>query len=68
MQSMVKGALWNTFKWDWIASAFFAIVGESTGVFACYFISYLIKYLQDEEAPVEEGAYLLAIFCSVSII
>ena len=44
------------------------IVGECTGVFSCYFISFLIEYLRDEQADYTEGIKLLAIFGVVCII
>ena len=48
MQGLVKSALWKTFKWDWITAATFVLIGESTGVFSCYFISFLVEYLRNE--------------------
>ena len=68
MQELVKGALWQTFKWDWVLSASFVIVGECTGVFSCYFISFLINYLKDETAEYTEGIKLITIFSIVCII
>lgn len=68
MQALVKGALWHTFKWDWIISASFVIIGECTGVFSCYFISFLIEHLNDSHAEYEEGIKLVAIFSVVCII
>ena len=68
MQELVKGALWNTFKWDWVIAATFVLVGECTGVFSCYFISFLINYLRDEQADYTEGIKLISIFGVVCII
>ena len=50
MQSMVKKALWVTFRKYWLVATLFGIIGECTGVFTCYFITYLISYLRDENA------------------
>ena len=50
MGQIVKGASWATFRWYWLTSTAFAIVGESLGIFNCYFTSYLIKYIKDEDA------------------
>ena len=68
MQELVKSALWSTFKWDWVVAATFVLVGECTGVFSCYFISFLIDYLRDEQADYTEGIKLIAIFSLVCII
>ena len=68
MYSIVKSSLWHVFRWYWGISTTFAIVGECTGIFACYFITHLIRYLQDESAPVEKGIELLVIFIVVNII
>ena len=50
MGQIVKSASWATFRWYWLTSTAFAIVGESLGIFNCYFTSYLIKYIKDEDA------------------
>ena len=68
MQGLVKTALWKTFKWDWITASIFVLIGESTGVFSCYFISFLVEYLRDEKAETTEGIYLIIIFSTVCII
>ena len=68
MSVMVRMALFKTFKWDFITCASFTIVGECTGIFSCYFISFLIKYLRNEEAPYTEGVYLIIIFMVVSLV
>lgn len=62
MQALVKGALWQTFKWDWITSALLVLVGECTGIYSCYFISFLINYLKDETAEYADGIKLISIF------
>lgn len=65
---MVRSSLFWTFKWDAIKCATFTIIGECTGIYSCYFISYLINFLRDKEAPVSQGVYLLAIFLSVCLV
>lgn len=39
-----------------------AVISESSAVFYSYFISYMIRYIKDEEAPIEEGIKYVAIF------
>jgi hypothetical protein len=68
MYLMVRKALFSTFKWDFITCASFTILGECTGIFSCYFISFLIKYLRNETAPYTEGIYLIIIFMAVSLV
>jgi len=68
MQSLVKGALWYTFRWQWIIAAFFGVIGECSGIFSCYFISYLINYLRDETASLEQGIILVVIFCVSNVV
>ena len=68
MAAIVKGSLWYTFRSYWAVSFVFAVIGECSGIFACYFISHLIHYLRDDAAPVEEGIKLLAVFVVVYVI
>ena len=68
MESIVKGALWHTFRSSWLISALAGLIGECTGIFSCYFITHLINFLRDESAPLEEGIKLVAIFMSVNIV
>ena len=68
MDSMVKGAVWQTFKWDWYVSTLFGVIGECSGVFACFYISFLINYIRDEEAPIEEGIKHLCTFIAINLV
>ena len=68
MQTVVKWSLWQTFKWNWAIAALFAIIGETTGVCACYFISFLINYLRDPLAHYSEGLKLVAAFVAISFV
>ena len=68
MYLIVRTALLRTFKWEFIFTSAFNVVGECTGFFSCYFISKLIKFLRDENAPNTEGIYLIIIFMIASLI
>ena len=59
---MVKGALWSTFRWNWIKAAIYSCIAECTGVFQCYLITFLVNYIRDEDAPYTEGIKLVVIF------
>lgn len=65
---MVKNAVWRTFRTEWLISALFGVIGESTGVFSCFYISFLIKYIRDEDAEVTEGIKHLCIFIATCIV
>lgn len=68
MSSLVKGALWKTFRLSWAIAAIFGIVGECTGIFSCYYISHLIQYLRDPDSTIETGIQRVVIFSIVNII
>ena len=68
MQGFVKSALWNTFKWHWLQASPFGVIGECTGVYSCYYISFLINYLKDETAERSEGFRLVAIFILICLV
>ena len=67
MGQIVKGACWMTFRWYWLTSTAFAIFGECCGIFNCYFTSHLIKYLRDEDAPLEDGIKMAVAFSVIQI-
>ena len=67
MQGMVRSALWHTFRLHWGIAAFFGIVGECSGIFSCFFITFLIRYLRDPDAPLEDGIKFVSIFLVVNI-
>lgn len=68
MGTIVKGALWYTFRPYWGISAIFAIISECGGLFTCYFIRHLIDYLRDDSASVEHGIVLVVILVVVNFI
>ena len=41
-----------------------AMFSESMAVFYSYFIGYMIRFVQNEDQPVEQGVYLIIAFSS----
>ena len=64
----VKKSVWDTFKGYLLINALFALIGESFGVFNCYYISNLISFISDPEQTYETGVYLLVVFSTLNII
>ncbi len=49
MYKAVRWAVMKTFQKYYVYSIAMAIVAESLGVFAAFFLSYMIKYIEDED-------------------
>jgi hypothetical protein len=58
----MRNSILRLFFWDIIISTICAILGESFGVFYSYFISYMIRFLKNQEAPTSDGIKYLLIF------
>jgi len=67
MQEMIKSTVWHTFRTEWLVTALFSVIGESTGVFSCYYISFLINYIREEDAEITDGIRHLCIFIAACI-
>ena len=67
MLSMLKWALWIQFRKEWIFSAMFSLIGESCGVIQCYYISVLIKFIQDKDKSLREGLIMLLIYTLLTL-
>lgn len=64
---MLKGALWGQFRLDWLISALFALIGESTGILQCYYLATLIKFIQNKDKSWQEGCLMLTLYACLTL-
>ena len=59
---VVRGALYDTFKYEFFLTAFFACMGEVFAILYSMFLKVLVDYLKDEDAPLYMGVIYVAVF------
>lgn len=59
---VIRGTLYDTFKFDVFVTAFFAFMGEFSAIAYSMFLKVLVDYLKDDEAPIYMGVIYVLIF------
>ena len=59
---VVRGTIYDTFKFDVFMTAFFAFMGEISAIAYSMFLKVLVDYLKDDKAPVYMGVIYVLIF------
>jgi ABC-type multidrug transport system fused ATPase/permease subunit len=59
---VIRNAVWATFRKDALTGAFAYFMGETCAIGYTSLLIYLINFLKDENATLEEGIILIAIF------
>ena len=57
-----RNAVWATFKWEIIKSAICNFFADCCSIGYTSFLKYLIEWLRDDDATIQQGAIYLAIF------